>query len=90
MPDRNLPPPWSSEEHSAYFVVRDNNGLAVAYVYYDNKPRYQSAAKALRPIAPHGGGGRVVLNNLSEHIRECLRHAEHCARQVKQKRLALT
>ena len=31
MPDRNLPPPWSSEEHSAYFVVRDNNGLAVAY-----------------------------------------------------------
>jgi hypothetical protein len=32
MPDRNLPPPWSSEEHSAYFVVRDNNGLAVAYV----------------------------------------------------------
>ena len=45
MPDRNLPPPWSSEEHSAYFVVRDNNGLAVAYVYYDNKARYQSAAK---------------------------------------------
>ena len=37
MPDRNLPPPWSSEEHSAYFVVRDNNGLAVAYVYHDNK-----------------------------------------------------
>src|SRR6516165_2363533 len=47
MPDRNLPPPWSSEEHSAYFVVRDNNGLAVAYVYYDNKARYQSAAKLL-------------------------------------------
>ena len=37
MPDRNLPPPWSSEEHSAYFVVRDNNGLAVAYVYHDNE-----------------------------------------------------
>ena len=26
--------------------------------------------------------GRVVLNNLSEQIRECLQHAEHCARQA--------
>ena len=25
-------------------------------------------------------GGRVVLNNLSEQIRECLQHAEECAR----------
>ena len=47
MPDRNLFAPWSSEEHSAYFVVSDNNGMAVAYVYYDNKARYQSAAKLL-------------------------------------------
>ena len=45
MPDRNLPAPWSSEEHSAYFVVRDNNGMAVAYVYYENEARYRSAAK---------------------------------------------
>ena len=27
-------------------------------------------------------GGRVVLNNLSEQVRECLQHAEHCARQA--------
>src|SRR6516164_4992278 len=26
--------------------------------------------------------GRVVLNNLTEQIRECLQHAEHCARQA--------
>ena len=26
-------------------------------------------------------GGRVVLNNL-EQVRECLQHAEHCARQA--------
>ena len=26
--------------------------------------------------------GRVVLNNLSEQIRECLQHAEDCARKV--------
>ena len=34
MPDRSFPPPWSSEEHSGYFVVRDNNGQAIAYVYH--------------------------------------------------------
>jgi hypothetical protein len=27
-------------------------------------------------------GGRVVLNNLSEQIRECYRHAEDCARKA--------
>jgi hypothetical protein len=27
-------------------------------------------------------GGRVVLNNLSEEIRECYRHAEDCARKA--------
>jgi hypothetical protein len=34
MPDRSFPPPWSSEEHSGYFVVRDKNGQAIAYVYH--------------------------------------------------------
>jgi hypothetical protein len=27
-------------------------------------------------------GGRVVLNNLSEQIRDCLQHAEDCARKA--------
>jgi hypothetical protein len=36
----------------------------------------------LRPVEPHKGGGRVVLNNLSEQIRECLEHAEECARKA--------
>jgi hemerythrin-like domain-containing protein len=37
---------------------------------------------ALRPVEPHEGGGRVVLRNLSEEIRECLQHAEDCARKA--------
>jgi hypothetical protein len=28
-------------------------------------------------------GGRVVLNKLSEQIRDCLKHAEECARDAK-------
>jgi hypothetical protein len=35
-----------------------------------------------RPITPREGGGRVVLNNLSEQIRECIQHAEDCARKA--------
>jgi hypothetical protein len=45
MPDRTFPSPWSSEEHSAYFVIRDYNGRALAYVYYETEPRRRSGAK---------------------------------------------
>jgi hypothetical protein len=39
MPDRRFPSPWSSEEHSDYFVVRDHNGQELAYIYYENELR---------------------------------------------------
>jgi hypothetical protein len=45
MPDRTFPPPWSSEEHSGYFVVRDRNGQALADVYFGNERGRRSAAK---------------------------------------------
>jgi hypothetical protein len=35
MPGHRFPAPWSSEEHAAHFVIRDNNGQAIAYVYND-------------------------------------------------------
>jgi hypothetical protein len=47
MPARHFPPPWSSEEHSGYFVVRDNNGEAIAYIYYENYPVRRSPGKLL-------------------------------------------
>jgi hypothetical protein len=47
MPDRTFPPPWSSEEHSAYHVVRDRNGRGLAYIYYENEPGRRSTAKLL-------------------------------------------
>jgi endo-1,4-beta-D-glucanase Y len=40
-------PPWSSEEHAAYFVVRDNTGQALTYIYYENHAARRSAAKLL-------------------------------------------
>jgi hypothetical protein len=38
MPDRRFPPPWSIEEQSACFVVRDHNGQALPYVYFKDEP----------------------------------------------------
>jgi hypothetical protein len=37
MPSRRLPPPWSVEEQDACFVVRDHNGQALAYVYFEEE-----------------------------------------------------
>jgi hypothetical protein len=47
MPARRFPPPWSVEDIGAAFVVRDHNELALAYVYYEEEPGRQSAAKLL-------------------------------------------
>jgi hypothetical protein len=42
-----FPPPWSVEEQSACFVVRDHGGQALAYVYFEDEPGRRSAAKLL-------------------------------------------
>jgi hypothetical protein len=49
MTERRFPPPWSVEEHSGYFVVRDHHGQGLAYIYYENASgrRVRSAAKQL-------------------------------------------
>ena len=36
MTARHFPPPWSVEDKGACFIVRDHNGQALAYVYYDH------------------------------------------------------
>ena len=36
---RRFPPPWDIEEHNrSCFIVRDNNGQALAYVYFESEP----------------------------------------------------
>jgi endo-1,4-beta-D-glucanase Y len=44
---RRFPPPWSVEEQSACFVVRDHNRQQLAYVYFEDEPGRRSAAKLL-------------------------------------------
>jgi hypothetical protein len=44
---RRFRPPWSVEETDACFIVKDHNGQALAYVYFEDEPGRRSAAKLL-------------------------------------------
>ena len=48
MPARRFPAPWSIEEYNdACFIVRDHDGQALAYVYFEEEAGRRSAAKLL-------------------------------------------
>jgi len=45
---RRFPPPWTLDEaNNACFIVRDNSGQALAYVYFEDEPGRRSVAKLL-------------------------------------------
>jgi hypothetical protein len=44
---RRFPPPWRVDEATESFCIRDANGQALAYVYFENEPGRRSAAKLL-------------------------------------------
>ena len=64
---RHFPPPWKADDNGACFVVKDRNGQALAYVYYEEEPGRRSAAKLLTREEAR----RVAVNtaNLPELLR---------------------
>jgi hypothetical protein len=44
---RRFPAPWSVEELDACFVVKDDAGQKLAYVYFEEEPGRRSAAKLM-------------------------------------------
>ena len=44
---RRFPPPWIAEETEACFIVRGHNRQALGYVYFEDEPGRQTAAKLL-------------------------------------------
>ena len=42
---RRFPPPWSVEELDACFVVRDDSGQALTYVYFEDEPGAEIGGK---------------------------------------------
>jgi hypothetical protein len=57
-PDRRFPPPWSIEERQACFIVKDGNGQALAYVYFEEEPGRRSAEN----LMSHDEAGALALN----------------------------
>ena len=47
MPERRFTPPWDIEDNGACFIIRDHNGQALSYVYYENEPGRRAAANLL-------------------------------------------
>jgi hypothetical protein len=59
MPTRRFPPPWSAEVTPNFCIVRDANGQALSYIYYDSEPGWRSAAKLLT-----GDEARRIATNI--------------------------
>ena len=38
MPARHFSPPWTVDDNGTCFIVRDHNGQALAYCYYEVEP----------------------------------------------------
>jgi hypothetical protein len=47
MTQRRFTPPWNIDDNGACFIIRDRNGQAPSYVYYENEPGRRSAASLL-------------------------------------------
>ena len=48
---RRFPPPWTAEETEVCFIVRDHNGQALAYVYFEEEQGRRAAANLTRDEA---------------------------------------
>lgn len=59
-PERRFPKPWRAEETDACFIIRDQNGLVLAYVYFEETDRPATANILTRDEA------RRVATNLAK------------------------
>jgi hypothetical protein len=41
---RRFSPPWTVEDNGACFIIRDHNGQALTYIYFEDGPGRRSAA----------------------------------------------
>jgi len=65
---RRSPPPWTIEEHTETFIVRNATGQALAYFYFEEKPGRRSAAKLLTRDEAHGRWCVLPVSSPSCHL----------------------
>jgi hypothetical protein len=46
-PPRHFTPPWSIDERTESFIVRDASGQPLAYIYFEDEPQRQMSMKRL-------------------------------------------
>ena len=44
---RRFSPPWTIDDNGACFIIRDHNGQALSYVYFESEPGRRTAASLL-------------------------------------------
>jgi hypothetical protein len=47
MPTRHFSPPWTIDDNGACFIIRDHNGQALSYVYFETEAGRRTAANLL-------------------------------------------
>ena len=61
---RRFPPPWSIEEGAESFIVKDANGQALAYLYFEDEPQRQMSMKRLSRDAKLPSVPRQTLKDI--------------------------
>jgi len=59
--ERRFPPPWSAEVTPNCSIVRDANGQALSYVYYESEP-----GRARRPNSSVKMEARRIAANIAK------------------------
>jgi hypothetical protein len=66
---RRFPPPWTIDDNSSCFIVKDDDGHALAYAHYKNEPGRRSAAN----LTTRDEARRTAINiaKLPELLNHC-------------------